>query len=125
MFTGNAFPQHERRAVPRVAVDYPAQLRTSARQWLVQIVDISSLGARLELADPPKAGMQAMIRCEAHELFCKVVWASNSGCSVAFDRAASEELLALVGATAKVSSHIVANPDRIPLGQKRRALQLG
>jgi hypothetical protein len=125
MFTGNAFPQHERRAVPRVAVDYPAQLRTSARQWLVQIVDISSLGAKLEMADPPRAGMQAMIRCEAHELFCKVVWASGNGCSVAFDRAASEELLALVGATAVVSSHIVANPDRIPLGQKRRSLQMG
>jgi PilZ domain len=125
MFTGTAFPHYERRAVPRVAVNYPALLRTSARQWTVQIVDISSMGARLEMAEPPRAGMQAMIRCDAHELFGKVVWASNTGCSIAFDRAASEELLALVGATAVVSSHIVANPDRIPLGRKRRALQMG
>jgi PilZ domain len=125
MFTGTAFPHHERRAVQRIAVDYPALLRTPARQWLVRIIDISSMGAKLAMDAPPKAGAQAFIRCETHELFCKVVWSSETSCSVSFDRTASQELLTLVGGTAGVVNQIVANPDRIAPGRKRRALQMG
>ena len=86
-FQGNDGAMHvDRRISARTTADYPARLQTTGGDWSGRLADISETGARLQVGNPPKAGVHALLKCGANEIFCKIAWSIGDACGLAFDR---------------------------------------
>jgi len=46
--------------------------------------NISETGVRLELDRPPPEGATVLLQWRAHGQFCKVIWANEDSCGLAF-----------------------------------------
>ena len=97
----------DRRGSSRTSVEFPARLQTTGGNWSGKLSDFSETGARLRIVTPPKAGTQALLKCGSDEIFCKIAWASDDSCGIAFDRPIPR---ALVLEIAGVASNAVVAP---------------
>ena len=109
----------DRRASVRSRVDCSVQLRMPGGDRLGRLIDISEKGARLQLDNPPRAGVTAMLQWGAHEIFCEVAWANEGACGVFFERPLLREVLIETTGAGDESAMPVADPKQIPIGKKR------
>ena len=111
----------DRRAAPRVRVDFPARLRTPFSDAVGHLCDLSTSGARFQTNHPPKEGTTALIEWEGHEVMCRVVWAKDDMCGLQFDKPLSHLAPEQHEAPPKDSpaGAVVGN---IPLGKRRSLL---
>ncbi|MGE3691953.1 MAG: PilZ domain-containing protein [Novosphingobium sp.] len=86
----------ERRIAARANVDVPAMLQTPGGTRSARLADLSETGARVLVGDPPKAGIVALIQIGEREIFCRIVWAGDDSCGIAFEKALSSELVAVI-----------------------------
>ena len=118
-----AAPFVEQRAFERVRLDCPARLITAGSYRSAQLCDLSQGGARLRLDNPPAEGTTALLQWNGHESLCKIVWASEIACGLAFetripsDLVAGSDLSSLNG-----EGRPVAGVTKIGFGVKRRGL---
>lgn len=109
----------ERRAARRVRTACPASLRTLTGQDLGQLLDLSTSGARLQLADPPASGTTAMLIWGTHRAACTIVWAGDDVCGVAFEIALDEAVVLETAQLSRVVEQPIAVVGNIALGRKR------
>ena len=114
--------QAERRRSARFTVDCTVRFRTVAGDRDVRLCNISEYGAKLAMASPPREGSTGCLVLAEHDTFCRVIWASNDACGVAFDRALPEPLLVAVAGEQVKQGGPVANAGNIPMGRKRGGL---
>lgn len=112
----------EQRRVPRFTVEIPVTLRTVSGNRACRIANISDLGAKLELADPPASGISACIICGQDEIYCRVIWSEDGACGVEFERALGEAKLTAMAGKQTEQSGPVANFGNIQMGRKRGQL---
>jgi hypothetical protein len=86
----------ERRIAARASVDFPARLQTPGGTRNVRLADLSGTGARVEVNDPPKAGIVALIQIGPHEMFCRIAWSGGGHCGVSFEKPLPRELVAAI-----------------------------
>lgn len=102
----------------RSRVECPAQLHLTIGMRQGMLWDLSETGARLHTPEPPRAGTTALLKWNGHEAFCKVMWATEDMCGLAFDRPLKPGML-----DGTVQDNPPAGPvaavTNIPLGQKR------
>ena len=113
----------ERRLAARIEVDYPAILQTPGGTRTVRLTDMSQTGARLDMRDPPKAGIVALIQLGSQEVFCRIAWAGADCCGLAFDKPIARELVAAITGANEVQPTSSVNTARIRLGRKRAGLR--
>jgi len=113
----------DRRTTARTPVDRPARLQTAGGDWSVRLADISLGGARLELANPPRTGAQALLKWNAQEVMCKIAWSRSGVCGVTFDKPISHELLAETTGMSELVAAVTGDMRRIPLGKRRSRRQ--
>jgi hypothetical protein len=109
----------ERRLADRTQVGCPAQLHLTTGIRVGTLWDLSQTGARVHTAEPPRPGTTALLKWQANEAFCKVVWSRDDMCGIAFDRPLKD---GMVSETLREQIHRagpVASVGKIPLGQKR------
>ena len=116
---GLAVAPVERRGAVRSRLECPAQLHLTVGLRAGTLWDLSTTGARFETEHPPLTGMTELLKWQAHEAFCKVMWASADSCGLAFDRPLSPaQVDQSVEEEAKRAGPI-AEVGNIPLGQRR------
>ena len=84
--------------------------------------DLSETGARIQVDQPPKVGAEALLKWQTYEAFCRVVWAKDDMCGVAFDRPLSSAMLDEAlrqEEEERRPSGPVATVGNIPVGTKR------
>ncbi len=114
--------QTERRRSARFTIDIPVVLRTVTGDRPCRMENISDNGAKLVTDCAPNEGVSGWLVLGEEELYCKVIWSSESGCGIEFDRAIGENrLLAIAGEPAQNSAPI-ANACNIQMGRKRSGL---
>lgn len=110
----------DRRGALRTSVEFPARLQTTGGNWSGQLSDFSETGARLRIAAPPKAGTQALLKCGSDEIFCKIAWASDDSCGLAFDRPIPRALVMQITGETGAAAAAAARPSKV-FAAKRRA----
>lgn len=96
-YNGKDGEQHvERRIAARAAVNCPAQLETPGGTRNAMLCDLSETGARVEVRDPPKAGIVALIRIGPREVFCRIAWSGDGCCGVSFEQPLPRDLVAAI-----------------------------
>jgi len=128
----------ERRADTRVLAYCSAELRTPAGRRSAQVTNVSIGGARLQLNDPPAAGVTVVLECRSLTTMCKVVWATDMACGLAFEQPVSRAVVAEISgkaappltpppeadlrsiASSVRQSRAGANLGKIPAGTPRR-----
>lgn len=115
----------EQRRVPRFTVEIPVTLRTVSGNRACRIANISDLGARLELDNPPATGISACIICGSDELYCRVIWSEDGACGVEFERSLGEAKLTAIAGARSEQAGPVANVGNIQMGRKRGQLVSG
>lgn len=94
-----------RRRVARAPVVLPASVVTLSAYQYLDVVNLSSSGAKLRGSPVPEIGKTAMFRLEGYQLMCKVVWTKNDLCGIRFDEPIPPRVLAHyreAGSTAKL-----------------------
>lgn len=115
----------EQRRAPRFPVKIPVTLRTVSGNRKCRIANISDLGAKLEMPDPPGEGISACIICGSDEIYCRIIWSDENACGVEFERALGEaRLIEMVGEQSEPNGP-VANVGNIQMGRKRGQLVSG
>ena len=109
----------ERRAARRVRTSCPASLRTLTGQDTGQLLDLSTSGARVQLADPPGSGTAAHLLWGTHLAACTVVWAADGACGVVFETALDEAVVLETAQLSRVVEQPIAVVRNIALGRKR------
>jgi len=118
-----AAPFVEQRAFERVRLDCPARLITAGSYRSAQLCDLSQGGARLRLDNPPAEGTTALLQWNGHESLCRVVWASEIACGVAFETRISSDVVAGSDLPSlNGGGRPVAGVTKIGFGMKRRCL---
>ncbi|QZH74883.1 MAG: PilZ domain-containing protein [Erythrobacter sp.] len=79
-------PAPERRGAPRVRVDCLATLVMPSGNVAGRLFDISDVGARLSMENPPGMGCGAILEWPWGEAFCHITWVKPGMCGVTFDR---------------------------------------
>jgi hypothetical protein len=115
----------DRREVERNPIECQAQLHLTTGIRFGSLRDLSPKGARVVLGNPPRIGTDALLKWQSHEAFCKVIWADDEACGLAFDRMLSREMLddslSPSQDTAKPNGPVAA-VSSIPLGRRRSRL---
>ena len=111
----------ERRAARRVEVTCAAHFRTLMGDSAGTLLDLSTTGARIHLADPPQPGTTGVLRWSRHEAICSVVWATDDVCGVSFDAAIDEAVMAQSARLSRVVEQPIAVVKNIAPGRKRSA----
>ena len=106
----------ERRGAARSRVAGEARLQTPGGDWQGLLWDLSESGARIQVENPPSVGATALLKWEANEWMCKVVWTIGDMCGVAFERKIA---VAAVRSAPAERTGPRASLDNIPLGQRR------
>jgi len=86
--------------------------------------NISETGVRLELDRPPPEGATVLLQWRAHEQFCKVIWANEDSCGLAFERPIPRDVFLDTTGQEDEPGGPVANPRNISLGKKRSRMQI-
>jgi hypothetical protein len=111
----------ERRAARRLRVGCRATLRTLTGDISGHLWDLSETGARIQIAHPPAAGATALLKWEADEAECSVVWATGGMCGVAFQRRIDDAVVVATAGLTRLIEEPIAALHNIPLGRKRSA----
>ena len=109
----------ERRLTERSPVECRAQLHLTIGIRVGVLLDLSESGARIQTDSPPRVGTTALLKWETHEAFCKVMWAKDDMCGVAFDRPLKQTMLLETLQQNSRPAGPIAAVGNIPLGQKR------
>lgn len=83
----------ERRTAERYVVSHKARLITVRGHFEGTLVDMSRVGARLDLADPPMKGTTVLLRWGEWERVCTVVWVTEHACGLSFETPIPEEAI--------------------------------
>ena len=78
-------PFADRRLHPRVMVALPAFLQANGARHSVQILDLSSGGAKLSFADPIPTGTVVLLDCGTLACSGTVRWQNNGQLGLAFE----------------------------------------
>lgn len=119
----------ERRAVGRARTDCPTRLQTPVKTWDGRLWDLSEVGARVQVQNPPQEGALVLLSWQSTELFCRVVWSADDMCGVLFERPISrtvvlETLGEPISELDLVSgSGPAASVGNIPIGKRRSRLR--
>lgn len=112
----------ERRRSARFTIDIPAILRTVTGDRPCRMANISDNGAKLEADNVPKEGVTGWLVLGDQEIFCKVIWTSDTACGIQFERClGANRLMAIAGSRVKQAGP-VANAGNIQMGRKRSGL---
>ncbi len=79
-------PFADRRVHPRVMVALPAFLQANGARHSVQILDLSSGGAKLSFADPVKSGTNVLLDCGSLACTGVVRWQNGGQTGLAFEQ---------------------------------------
>ena len=111
----------DRRAKPRLRVDCEARLLMASGDWPGMLVNLSEDGAQLEMANPPRQGLSALLNWGEHEYYGKIAWVKGMSFGFTFERPISSVVVLDTVAQDREEepSGPVANPGNIPLGRKR------
>jgi hypothetical protein len=102
-----ADPFADRRLHPRVTVALPAFLRAGDQRHSVQIVDLSSGGAKLHGALPPVAGQSVTLDCGGPPCPATVRWQDGAYLGVSFDlEMSAREVKALAGRSTALAARM-------------------
>ncbi len=101
----------ERRGVPRVRVDCMATLVMPSGNVAGRLFDISDVGARLAMDNPPGTGCGAILEWPWGEAFCRISWAKPGMCGVTFDRPLPAKTLQQTIESAPVGPRLVHSDD--------------
>jgi hypothetical protein len=115
----------ERRSVGRARTDCAARLQTPGGDWHGRLWDLSETGARVQVDNPPAQGVMCLIRWQANELFCKIVWSADDMCGVLFERPIPRAVVieTLGGVEPETERGPAARVDNIPIGRRRGTLR--
>jgi hypothetical protein len=114
----------ERRVSGRARADCEARLQTPGGDWRGRLWDLSETGARVQVANPPAEGVLALLKWNASEVFCRVVWSADDMCGVVFERPLAGSVVAeTVGHEVAVDRGPAASVGSIPVGQRRSRLR--
>ena len=114
--------QHDQRRSARFIIDIPVVLRTISGNRECRMANISDNGAKLELVDPPREGVSALLVMGAQEIYCTVIWVKDDACGVEFERSMSDDALYAIAGDQVNKALPVANAGNIPMGRKRAGL---
>jgi hypothetical protein len=70
---------------------------------------------------PPQAGATALLKWEAQEAECTVVWTTEDTCGLAFQRPIDDSIVVATASLTRVIEEPIAALHNIPLGRKRSA----
>jgi hypothetical protein len=112
----------ERRLVGRARTDCPARLQTPGGDWHGRLWDLSETGARVQIDGPPAQGCIALLKWDAYEVFCRVVWAADDMCGVLFERPLARDLVDTTVGAAPPEQGPAASVGNIPVGRRRSRL---
>ncbi len=112
----------ERRSADRSRVSTPAQLHLTSGIRVGALWDLSTGGARFEARDPPRVGVEALLKWQSHEVFCRVAWSADGMCGLAFHRPLSPTMFEDTLEEEERRTGPVAKVRNIPLGRKRSRL---
>ncbi len=80
-----------RRTQARAETSFEATLRHDGEEYPCKVVDISSGGAKIGLADPPENGATVSLRIEPFgKIMGRVVWSGKDSAGVRFTDSAGE-----------------------------------
>lgn len=105
-------PIPERRGAPRTRVDCLATLIMPSGNIPGRLFDISDVGARLTMDNPPGAGCAAILEWPWGETFCRISWAKPGMCGVAFDRPLPAKILQETIESAPTGPRLVHDTER-------------
>ena len=91
-----------RRRAERAPVLMAAAMHTVGASRTVNIVDVSSTGARLRTRLPLKAGQQIWLKIPPNDVFGRVRWVEDDMCGIAFDEPLGRAEAARLQARGKV-----------------------
>lgn len=74
------------RGMARLQAGLEAGLETPGRTTRCKVENVSRLGCRLQLAEPPRAGATALVRFAEVEIMGTVSWVKAERCGVKFGR---------------------------------------
>ena len=114
--------QSDRRRSSRLVAEIPVGLRTVSGLRECRMANISDNGARLELSDPPAQGVSGWLVLEGTEIYCRIVWSSESACGIEFEHTLGDYTLKQITGTASGPVGPTANTGKIPAGRKRSGL---
>lgn len=112
----------ERRMCGRARTDCAARLQTPGGDWHGRLWDLSETGARIHAANPPAEGVLALLKWNANEVFCRVVWSADDMCGVAFERPLDNSVVADTLGEAAIDRGPAASVGSIPVGTRRSRL---
>jgi hypothetical protein len=84
--TDDSSPYADRRAYPRVSVALPAFLQANGERHSVQLLDLSSGGAKLDCSVPLAIGCVVVLDCGAVGGGAVVRWQNGGVVGLAFER---------------------------------------
>jgi hypothetical protein len=109
-----------RRISSRFRIEIPVQVRLPSGIKHGKLSDISEGGAKIMLQSPPAQGATVLLAWSEYEVFCKVMWVTDTSCGLKFERAIPQAVvLATIGQDNLDPMGPSANRNNIPMGQKR------
>jgi hypothetical protein len=81
------------RGLARLAMGLEASLALSERTVSAVVENVSREGCCLQLAEPPRSGVTAVVRIEEIEALGTVIWAKGQRCGVTFASKLSPEVV--------------------------------
>lgn len=75
------------RGMARLRAGLAAGLVTPDRTARCIVDDVSRLGCRLQLAQPPRVGATILVRIAEYEILSSIAWVKRDRCGVTFARA--------------------------------------
>lgn len=73
-----------RRATERVSAGLPAQLVSLAHRHPAILIEISTTGARVRAADPPRKNSEVLLVVEHISSYSRIIWRSGEVCGLRF-----------------------------------------
>ena len=111
---------NDRRRSPRFRISHEARLELPAGSRAGTMTDLSEMGARFTITNPPPEGASALLVWGENEVWCKVRWVAQDCCGLAFDRPVARSIvLETTGQDEEYEEAPVADFNNIPVGQKR------
>jgi len=111
--------QAERRRNVRFTIDIPVCFRTIAGDRPCHMANISDSGAKLETSAPPREGVTGWLVLGNEEIFCKVIWTSETACGVEFERTLGQDRLIGIAGEKVSQGGPIANAGNIQMGRRR------
>ena len=121
----SAKAQTERRRSSRLLVEIPVGFRTVSGLRECSLSNISDVGAMLEVEHPPAQGTSGWLVMGEDEVYCTVVWSSETTCGIEFERGLpTNQIDQIVGGAVRELGP-AANRGNIQPGRKRSSLVSG